>query len=117
MRISDWSSDVCSSDLILERHRAAIDDERPGALRIGDLGWRIDQAEHRLHVDQPLADHAIHHLEPVERAKELREQGVHQHDVANLELAARPAPIRIRTEEHTTELPYLIRSSYALHCL
>src|SRR3546814_8198563 len=40
MRISDWSSDVCSSDL-----RRAADDEtvgQPRAHRLGDVGHRLE---------------------------------------------------------------------------
>src|SRR3546814_1929299 len=36
MRISDWSSDVCSSDLIYDwRHYLAVVQRKPGALRNG----------------------------------------------------------------------------------
>src|SRR3546814_2281961 len=38
MRISDWSSDVCSSDLVLELHAAITDEEsRLGLMRIFNL--------------------------------------------------------------------------------
>src|SRR3546814_5664403 len=93
--VEDRAVGLVTKDDILERHRAAIDDERTRALRIGDLGRRLDQAEHRFHVDQPLAHEAIDHAEHVERAKELAQQRVHHHDVADLELAAPPADRKI----------------------
>jgi hypothetical protein len=53
---------------------------------------RVDQAEHRLHVDQPLTDGAIDHAEHVQWPEELGEQRVDQHDVASGELPLAPAP-------------------------
>src|SRR3546814_609614 len=110
MRISDWSSDVCSSDLghlrrIGRRLAAALETHgarrRPGnrvALRIGD------------------GDHGV-----VER-------GVHVRDARGdvLALAATNAlrfachyrkPFKKRSEEHTSELQSLMRNSYAVFCL
>src|SRR3546814_12165848 len=43
MRISDWSSDVCSSDLALHRLRRR-DEELPGGERLDDLD--LDAAPH-----------------------------------------------------------------------
>src|SRR3546814_8832013 len=46
MRISDWSSDVCSSDRLLDKGEmtfpaAAVRySDSPNALEGGDLGWR-----------------------------------------------------------------------------
>src|SRR3546814_5523290 len=43
MRISDWSSDVCSSDLLDQRlHRAGREDDTSGEL-VGDAGLRDQQ--------------------------------------------------------------------------
>src|SRR3546814_15264707 len=54
MRISDWSSDVCSSDLIFGRKRAGDDDRISGdtahedfaALPVDDLGGRAEEDAH-----------------------------------------------------------------------
>src|SRR3546814_18868115 len=54
MRISDWSSDVCSSDLIFGRKRAGDDDRISGdtahedfaALPVDDLGGRTEEDAH-----------------------------------------------------------------------
>src|SRR3546814_5523005 len=37
MRISDWSSDVCSSDLVVQRDAVHLGEERPLELLGGDL--------------------------------------------------------------------------------
>src|SRR3546814_5198295 len=42
MRISDWSSDVCSSDLRLRAFQRGDD--------VDDLGWAVDAAAGRLYV-------------------------------------------------------------------
>src|SRR3546814_5349634 len=52
MRISDWSSDVCSSDLI------GLDPDSGGFERLGHLagvivGVRHDRRHHRLHRREP----------------------------------------------------------------
>src|SRR3546814_12945066 len=54
MRISDWSSDVCSSDLLDEGTGAL------GDLGVGDDGGdQLDQLEHRDRVEEVDADHAL----------------------------------------------------------
>ena len=62
---------------------------------LGDLGDGVEQAEHRLHVDEALLDLAVHPAEHVERAEQLREQRVDQHHVADREPAFAPAPDRV----------------------
>src|SRR3546814_1603587 len=111
MRISDWSSDVCSSDLLdhdaalaagvvaaervaLRKHvgdhaleRGAlekeIDETWPGNFRFGQL-WRCRQRR----------DDRLGH-----RARRLAER------------------LGERSEEHTSELQSLMRISYAVFCL
>src|SRR3546814_8914202 len=97
MRISDWSSDVCSSDLHqpLQVAAAAVDI---------DPGHRtsILAAQHR---------RAVAHL--------------HAGDGAERDLLARRRQDRqasefadtVRSEEHTSELQSLMRTSYAVFCL
>src|SRR3546814_7771275 len=100
MRISDWSSDVCSSDLLARdlgygradgiRHRRMLNMQHPadagqffrdqkGAAAGGDQG---DVIRLRLHTIDPLLQHGGH-----------------------------------RSEEHTSELQSLMRISYAVFCL
>src|SRR3546814_9496579 len=96
LRIRDWSSDVCSSDLIflgrIERDAGAECQRTFAALRrqikrdhVGDAA--IDQPQHHAQANRPAAEH---------------------HDlVAGLH----------RSEEHTSELQSLMRISYAVFCL
>src|SRR3546814_4663648 len=94
MRISDWSSDVCSSDLRkAERRRGGL------AFKGGDrsdaspyLRFRAHQVDARGQSDaQPVGDQP-------------RDFGL------------RPGIMR-RSEEHTSELQSLMRISYAVFCL
>src|SRR3546814_3452503 len=103
MRISDWSSDVCSSDLKATQQSrawvAALDCFAP--LAMTDYA-RTDTKVLILFGDP--------HLQPVER-------------VAERNLARQPRIFvaiarRIeRSEEHTSELQSLMRISYAVFCL
>src|SRR3546814_1489373 len=109
MRISDLSSDVCSSDL-----RQRGDPARHG---LGDL-WRVapvDQAarqvpaevEHRRPAGQRLEQLGKARPDPGEAGggREQREEDLG---------AQRENP---RSEEHTSELQSLMRISYAVFCL
>src|SRR3546814_1409150 len=112
MRISDWSSDVCSSDLG-EHGEPEIDTGREvRALVVDDQ--RLELLRHDL---QRLADDLEH----------LRVHGVHlavhleaHHAVADIPQRGRAALCQRRTfrsEEHTSELQSLMRISYAVFCL
>src|SRR3546814_2117994 len=103
MRISDWSSDVCSSDL--RPSRANSVQEQVEAVAAGaelELGIGIDGI-----VVNRLSDRALHHV------GDARDQHDQVRDVANgLIGVADP-----RSEEHTSELQSLMRISYAVFCL
>src|SRR3546814_1370698 len=110
MRISDWSSDVCSSDLEArydaEGLRLAL--ARPGSLRIAAFG-----ATTPLQLQAPLA-FAVDRLE-LEAAPE---DGGYRYRLGAREDGARFAIAAAgRSEEHTSELQPLMRSSYAVFCL
>src|SRR3546814_2834653 len=122
MRISDWSSDVCSSDLVLLHqlrvvldglgHRAE-DDALLGQL-LAERGADRDRVEHRVH------GHAGELGAFMQRNTELV-VGVEQllrHFVERLVLRALGrGVIADRSEEHTSELQSLMRNSYAVFCL
>src|SRR3546814_5793331 len=105
MRISDWSSDVCSSDLGLARIGGEFtarafrkaDDRRVGMKRLQSLD---DVGIGR--------DHPSFELRRAEAARPAVEQ-LHRLDPL-LDLAR-------RSEEHTSELQSLMRISYAVFCL
>src|SRR3546814_5656593 len=112
MRISDWSSDVCSSDLE-RRDGLQGGDVVPGCLRLLDTGEvRVDdlgvalQAEDQRDVD---GDARTDHLGDRRQAG-LRGRDLDQH----------VGPVHARgerSEEHTSELQSLMRISYAVFCL
>src|SRR3546814_1112795 len=113
MRISDWSSDVCSSDLRLRelqalRFRVVRCDQNDLKRAIGALG-RIDQSGHvRSAAGNENGDFGFlsHHYS--------RESGNPFPGLASGMGFRRSA---IRSEEHTSELQSLMRISYAVFCL
>src|SRR3546814_3497591 len=114
MRISDWSSDVCSSDLVqqlgwhgeaVDAHRLQVPAGRAGVVLLqpdqqgavamgGDGGARQDGRLAR-----------AHHV--LERGAVLLDAGT------RLVLADEGAEHQTRSEEHTSELQSLMRISYA----
>src|SRR3546814_5774047 len=131
MRISDWSSDVCSSDLAAARTAffAAIAKRlRPaGTLAWADLAWDTAAADYpaMLRLWMQTMSGAGLDADALERVR-----AAYARDVAILppdrvaELVAQAgfeAPLRFhqagRSEEHTSELQSLMRISYAVFCL
>src|SRR3546814_7344106 len=122
MRISDWSSDVCSSDLghqqLLDlaeaaHHQAAVVVELR-AHADGDVEAFVD------HVHAAVAHVHLHaHLrvlgeEVRQQRRDLLLRQPHRH--ADPHHAARLGA-EARSEEHTSELQSLMRISYAVFCL
>src|SRR3546814_10854593 len=109
MRISDWSSDVCSSDLRAPdcaRHRCGSERSRPNwskasdvrnitgegiVANVGGEDIRIVSPGHLARTSEEISD---------PRLKKLESQGK-----------------TVRSEEHTSELQSLMRISYAVFCL
>src|SRR3546814_6990484 len=115
MRISDWSSDVCSSDLDIRRHiegdvvtaRHANATYRTGVfLRRHRRGVAVATL-----VLVAAAASAALHVNNI----------AHERDLARIEAAkARQVTgllVSMRSEEHTSELQSLMRISYAVFCL
>src|SRR3546814_5215090 len=113
MRISDWSSDVCSSDLRIE----IGDRQRPGDER---TSARSAPRPHR---------NALR-LRPLDELGDDQEIAGKTHAGDDVDLEREPLLIgaalmlgnagRIeaaRSEEHTSELQSLMRISYAVFCL
>src|SRR3546814_10411224 len=96
MRISDWSSDVRSSDRL--------------HLQVDVVDPRADIAEvFDAQVERPLA---------VGLQGELLDGGLRRIDAPNFAAAAAGAEQQCgRSEEHTSELQSLMRISYAVFCL
>src|SRR3546814_7477917 len=123
MRISDWSSDVCSSDLPRDEQ------DRPDP--ISDYGWWKAKAEALVAEEAPAAaivrlpliislDPEDHIVGAIRAGVRNRERSVWFHDeLRQPALASELAEAvwRIRSEEHTSELKSLMRISYAVFCL
>src|SRR3546814_10112293 len=108
MRISDWSSDVCSSDL----HLIAVRRPAPQTPL---------QFLHRRRQDEDAHDIAARNLVQLLRALPV---DVEQHVPPRLQHRLHRRPRRavtlakdMRSEENTSELQSLMRISYAVFCL
>src|SRR3546814_6829948 len=136
MRISDWSSDVCSSDL---REASGGDDlGGPPHFRADAADQPFDQADiapidaavHRVH--RGAADHRLAMFRRF--YDDLRQPGGRRRQRIERQVDSRrddstlvgPCKIdhvecrrraEIRSEEHTSELQSLMRISYAVFCL
>src|SRR3546814_9481905 len=100
MRISDWSSDVCSAQFLSEGI--------PDKTSIQILQW----------MSPRIADRMVQWFVPRQMAKGVYER-IAQHRADYLEQGvwsslSSDAP---RSEEHTSELQSLMRISYAVFCL
>src|SRR3546814_4475145 len=107
MRISDWSSDVCSSDL-----PHALVPIFPASVSATDLVG-VDMRQLAFdRIGMPLS-----HL--VQKRGCHRPETMGGHLVAGIAEPAQPRIDRIlgRSEEHTSELQSLMRISYAVFCL
>src|SRR3546814_9168082 len=109
MRISDWSSDVCSSDLV--GNRIGAGDEiatlqlpvEYAVQPVGFLDVAIDRIGDRLgRVAVEMVVLPRHRAQPAH----LPHQPLHRIDLL----------ARGRSEEHTSELQSLMRISYAVFC-
>src|SRR3546814_7948790 len=122
MRISDWSADVCSSDLELDGFsRGGIDEIEFVAceVAVGRAAREIFGCVQRLvDVSDNMKDPAIGHR-PFGR----RGSRVAGHGDAQCQCLRRVPARHIgrafggRSEEHTSELQSLMRISYAVFCL
>src|SRR3546814_4517054 len=116
MRSSDWSSDVCSSDLLAD-----------GVLRGGRSGSADGEAKQQAERRQGCAVVRASRR-PLTRAPQHEDlSSCHKNaflilsptglsPVGRLKDAER-SPFRLRSEEHTSELQSLMRISYAVFCL
>src|SRR3546814_8629316 len=98
MRISDWSSDVCSSDLRSLNVRQKL---LPLFFRLGGrhCGGRSNRCDSGLngHLSRSCGLGINAKMEALEGVEDER--------------------LDVRSEEHTSELQSLMRSSYAVFCL
>src|SRR3546814_3304103 len=95
MRISDWSSDVCSSDLFVSRLRSLLLLLESIALSLEGISRRLLSKVEAIEVSFPW------------RSSNFNSTTTHGDHILN----------NFRSEEHTSELQSLMRISYAVFCL
>src|SRR3546814_5911407 len=106
MRISDWSSDVCSSDLHGEAGHLLLDVLHLGDVRFGER-LAVDRADRDRNVLKPLGALAGGDND-IARGAALIGIGRYCRGISR---------DRLRSAEHTSELQSLMRISYAVFCL
>src|SRR3546814_3156809 len=111
MRISDWSSDVCSSDLLADQlaHSGALADRRGRHRFVDDPPAEPEEEEQR---DNQPADPEIGGVDSAERLRAHRLG--HHHAFLDLDALQEQVRADERSEEHTSELQSLMRISYAV---
>src|SRR3546814_4767582 len=95
MRISDWSSDVCSSDLVRDKYA----EQRSVSLMNGRQVTSFSLEKAKGSSDVSVYDQAMEELNKIEKE--------------NPKIHFK----QLRSEEHTSELQSLMRISYAVFCL
>src|SRR3546814_4546070 len=109
MRISDWSSDVCSSDLGLV-----------GAVLAVTLRGLENDVYMQIGLLTTMGLAAKNAILMIEFAEQQERQGKRVIEAAIAAAKIRLRPILMtsfRSEEHTSELQSLMRISYAVFCL
>src|SRR3546814_3709847 len=121
MRISDWSSDVCSSDLLVDLgrtgppHRARGHPRRGARRDVGAFGLGDELGVTQAHRDPLAGAFGVDHGgADGDRAGQRAPSDLVARDHERMLLEQAPLE---RSEEHTSELQSLMRISYAVFCL
>src|SRR3546814_6172775 len=114
MRFSDWSSGVCSSDLLVTRDKGAS-----LAVVLKDGAALADLDDDRAVGSVLLLDQERHQLAPIARAPAISPWmifGRKRRERATPMMVSATAfrNVSAREEEHTSELKSLMRTSYAV---
>src|SRR3546814_1375485 len=131
MRISDWSSDVCSSDLatssfsfsFFDSSDLGMPEESPHPLEV----WPIQEVLARMTLGVSFTFFAVR----INATTEVTEDSIPYTTPPNLRCQSQlggglihgegnridSTPLTARSEEHTSELQSLLLSSYAVFCL
>src|SRR3546814_6769457 len=111
MRISDWSSDVCSSDLG-DEHADRREQRQQREHQGHALPWAVQAERVQRHGQRGAGGRA--EGQPAQHHRRGFRAGHHQvHRTEFWKSKSRPP----RSEEHTSELQSLMRISYAVFCL
>src|SRR3546814_5885822 len=128
MRISDWSSDVCSSDLATEyrvplrllrpgeKFRFTLENSRP-TWTIRLMSYILEPAQDATLPADPVKISGVAYNDgagPIESVLISFDRG---QSWTPAEITRPDSPYAWRSEEHTSELQSLMRISYAVFCL
>src|SRR3546814_9491968 len=112
MRISDWSSDVCSSDLTGARSAGLVSQGKIGSI------VQAKPIERRALLEEAANIRGLHtRRHEAELRLKAAEQNLERLDDVLKALEGQRQALRRRSEEHTSELQSLMRISYAVFCL
>src|SRR3546814_3174806 len=100
MRISDWSSDVCSSDLLRKGLEQGVELKAFQGTTPGDGGYAVPRE-----IDSVI-EATLNSISPICAIANVVSVG-----------SAGYRKLVTRSEEHTSELQSLMRISYAVFCL
>src|SRR3546814_7359608 len=122
MRISDWSSDVCSSDLLGTRLQEAL--KAADILEAKGLPTTVADLRFAKPLDEKLIRKLLTTHEVAVTIEEGSIGGLGAHvltlasDCGLIDAGLKLRTLRLpRSEEHTSELQSLMRISYAVFCL
>src|SRR3546814_10038217 len=119
MRISDWSSDVCSSDLFGDRFGVAwicrhhISNSTDPVDALAAIGLLRGDGESEFFLERPGKGAAHRVCLPAGSRADLVDGG----SLRALQHLDHGSARRARSEEHTSELQSLMRITYAVFCL
>src|SRR3546814_7085273 len=123
MRISDWSSDVCSSDLLVDALQGLDEAQIHHLVRFvehenldiakmhGLLIDKVEQTAWRCHENVDASLHLLDLATDRDAAENGFDRQAHEASIFAKTLG------NLRSEEHTSELQSLMRISYAVFCL
>src|SRR3546814_1024106 len=104
MRISDWSSDVCSSDLLRKGLEQGVELKAFQGTTPGDGGYAVPRE-----IDSVI-EATLNSISPIRAIANVVSVG----SAGYRKLVTTGG---VRSEEHTSELQSLMRISYAVFCL
>src|SRR3546814_8031864 len=114
MRISDWSSDLCSSDLLLVERFDRLDGER---LRLEDFAQVLGKPRGPQFGGKYGSSYEEAASVIVRHSARARLDLARFYKLVIFNFALGNADAHLRSEEHTSELQSLMRISYAVFCL
>src|SRR3546814_8758167 len=123
MRISDWSSDVCSSDLVVAQQDAGdVTDVHVGAPASNASGSRATLMNSSSSDATPCSAGSrrgspCSNTRPCETNSTRSQTASTSYMLCEVQRMPLSPPAAIRSEEHTSELQSLMRISYAVFCL